>query len=132
MKSVPRAFQAVFTLFLLPLVIVMACTAAQRTTMTGAFSTCAKADLGQIIAADGLPLEQDVANKIKGNAPNLEADLTGIVASAGIDAVLCAIAAVEAALAPVAGSGSAGPTTGQELPGLVRAKAWAKAHAGSS
>lgn len=99
-------------------------------TMTGAFATCAEADLGQIVPS-GLPLLSDVASKIEGNDSALEADFTALAKLVGIDAVKCAIVAVEAVISQPAatgsGSGSAAIKLAVKPPGLERAIAWSKA-----
>jgi hypothetical protein len=109
------------------LLLALACTGAGQKvgTMTGAFVSCAKADLGQIIATSGRPLLDDVAALIEGAAASLEADLTALVTIVGIDAVQCAIAAVAAVMAPKPPTNAS--TTAQAAPmppGLVRALAW--------
>lgn len=100
-------------------------------TMTGAFASCARADLGQIVTTDGKDLAQDVAALIEGNAAALEAELVALAGQVGLDAVDCAVASYDAAHPPATGSDSA--TTNSALvssslvvanPGLVRAKAW--------
>lgn len=108
-----------------------ACTKQQLHTMSGAFASCAKADLG-IVVAPGETLLSDVAQKIEGNAPTLEADFDTLARTLGVAAVQCAIAAVVAVLEPApaqgqgAGSGSALATgiKPPEPPGVTRALAW--------
>lgn len=106
--------------------------------MSGAFATCAQADLGQLLtnlpaslATDlfsaGVTVSVDglltVISKLVGaNAPTLEADLTAIAGLISVDAIKCALAAIEAVLAPPAGSAT--PATKAEPPGLARAKVW--------
>ena len=133
-------------LFGVAFTILTSCTPVARSTMTGTFAACANADLGKLITP-GLTVAGDVASLIESNAPTLEADLTSLAATIGIDAVECAIAAVEAVLlapAPVSVTPPNPPTppspptalTGSGIlipPGLVRARAWlgdarAKAH----
>lgn len=112
-----------------------ACASSQVHTMTGAFVTCAKADLGQIVNAAGQDLEQDVASLATLNPTDLEAQLAQLVTLVGLDAVECAYAAVNEALAAAApataGGGSAAPapaTSAQAAyPGLARMKAWIEA-----
>ena len=79
--------------------ILLSC-AAQAKIMSGAFATCAKADLGGLVTgADGkqAPLEAAVAAIIEADGAALEVTLAAIAAVVGIDAIDCAIAAVEAA-----------------------------------
>lgn len=109
--------------------IFLCCTPSQRSTMTGAFATCAEGDLGALVSP-GVRIIDDVSAIIKDNTATLEADLTGLATTFGLAIVECAIAAVEAVLlapAPGIGSGSAAtPSTNASTPppGLVRALAW--------
>lgn len=115
-RSVSRVLLAAF--------VILACTSAQLKTMTGTFATCGKADLGQIVTgADGKPaaLEAAVAAIIEGNGAALEATLGALAVVVGIDAIDCAIAAVEAAFVPAIGSGSAAPATNELVTNNVRA-----------
>src|SRR4029077_20925719 len=102
------------------------CGATTSTKMSGAFATCAKADLGQIVESNGTTLLGDVAQKIEGNDPALEADLSALAVTAGLDAVECAVTAVLAVLEPQT------KTTGQPLPGTARARAWVASQHGSA
>jgi hypothetical protein len=109
------------------LLLALACTGAGQNvgTMTGAFVSCAKADLGQIIATSGQPLLDDVAALIEGAPAALEADLSALVAIVGIDAVQCAIAAVAAVMAPKPPTATSTTAAAAPMPpGLVRALAW--------
>lgn len=106
--------------------IATSCTPSQRSTMSGAFTTCASADLGALVAP-GLTLLGDVATLIEHNDGALETDLDGLAVKVGTDAVLCAIAAVDAVLQPDSGSAA----TSAERPGVVRARAWASKKASS-
>jgi hypothetical protein len=114
--------------------------------MSGAFVACAKADLAAEVA--NLPsqvisdielggatliegLLSDVSALIAADLPSLEADLTSIAAQVGLDAVDCAIAAVDAVMKGTgSGSGSASTTamprlmTASAAHGVARAKAW--------
>lgn len=105
------------------------CTQTQRGTMTGAFATCAEGDLGAFVSP-GVTVIDDVSGLIEGNAPTLEADLSGLAVTFGIAIIECAIAAVEAVLmakpAPATGSGSGAlvATAKAPPPGLVRARTW--------
>lgn len=134
----PKTPQAGFVTYLLmPLlalallggiVAIAACTHQQRVAMSGEFKACAKADLGQLMPT-GLTLAQDVAAKIKGNAPTLTSDLDAAAVKVGVDAVKCAAVAAFAALEAPSGSGAA---TSQPLPGVAVAKQWLAAHGGAS
>lgn len=86
-------------------------------TMTGKFEACAKADFGQIVDTKGTTLLDDVASKVLGGTAALEAELAADGVMAGIDALDCAVTAVESTLQ--AGSGSAVAAA----PALARAKA---------
>lgn len=106
------------------------CAAAKQDvkTMSGAFATCAKADLGVIVPEAGVTLLSDVAKLVTGNPVTLVADLTALGMTFGVDSIKCAIASVEAVIAPppaATGSGSAQLATATRPPGLVRALAWA-------
>lgn len=101
--------------------------AADTKVMTGAFATCAKADLGQIVTG-GLTLLGDVATIIVGNPATLEADLATLMGMVGLDGVKCAIAAVDAVLTPPPGT-MAASNVAARLPGLARAIAWSQAQA---
>lgn len=115
------------------MIVLASCTPTQRSTMTGAFATCADADFGKIVTSDGKTLLGDVSGIIKGNAPTLEADLSGLLITVSIDAIECAIVTVEAMLAapPDSGSGSGSGVlvakTEASTPALARAHAWVKA-----
>lgn len=109
-----------FVAFLASVIAFSSCTPSQRSTMTGAFATCANADLGTLVAP-GVTLIGDVANLVEKNDSNLETDLDGLATTLGVDAVLCAIAAVDAVLQPDSGSAA----TSAERPGVTRARAWA-------
>lgn len=98
--------------------------------MTGAYAACAKADLGEIVTDTGLTLEQAVAQEIKGNPTTLEADLKTLLGKVGLDAIVCAVTAVEAALTTPAAGSATTPSASQPLPGLLRAKAFIKAQKG--
>lgn len=90
-------------------------------TFTGSFSACAKADLPTVIQS----LESQVEAIILTDGASLEADLTTLAGKVGIDAVECAIAAVEAVIGALTSSGSGSGVAARALPdGLVRAKAW--------
>jgi hypothetical protein len=97
-----------------------ACASSQLHTMTGSFSTCAKADLGQVVSSGSFvgDLVSVISAIIAQDAPTLEANLSALALTLGADAVTCAIAAVDAALTPA-------KTTAEPSPGLVRARAWA-------
>jgi hypothetical protein len=96
---------------------------AQKTAFTGTFSACAKADVGEVVSS----VEEQVSALIAANAAGLEAALTALATSVGIDTVDCAIAAVEALEGAGNGSGSAtAPSTSAKLPGAIRADAWLK------
>ncbi len=104
-------------------------------TMTGAFASCANADLGQVVtdvAGRAVSLLSDVAAAIEGNATSLEADLTMLAAKVGFDTVLCAIAAADAVLTPIAPSLTAVPAPATAAtpasPGLARAREWSVEH----
>lgn len=115
------------------MIVLASCTPSQRSTMSGAFTTCVDVDFGKIVTTDGKTLLGDVSGIIKGNAPSLEADLSGLAILVGIDAVECVINAVEAMLSAspdtgsAAGSGALVAKTEPPVPGLVRARAWVKA-----
>jgi hypothetical protein len=97
----------------------------QKTAFTGSFSACAKADVGVVVSS----VEEQVAALIAANAAGLEAALTALAVSVGVDSVDCAIAAVEAMIAAGNGSGSAAaPSTAAKSPGALRADAWLKAY----
>lgn len=113
-----------------------ACSSQPLHTMSGAFASCAKADLG-IAVAPGVTLLGDVAKEIKGNSPTLEADFDTLAATLGVAAVQCAIAAVVAVLTPAPAQGAQGSGSSQgssalatnasaEPPGVARAEAWAR------
>jgi hypothetical protein len=111
------------------LIAFVACGSQAIKVMTGTFAACAQADLGQII--DGLPLETVIANILAANAMTLEAELGVVVAQVGIDAIDCAIAAIEAALptAPATSTGGSAaervdPSTGSLRLGIARAHAF--------
>ncbi len=105
-------------------VAIMSCTQTQRSTMTGAFKACAEGDLGALVKP-GITVFDDVVNKIKGNSPTLEADLTSLATTFGLNTIECAIAAVEAVLMAPTSNGSAVATAAQETPpGLARARVW--------
>lgn len=92
------------------LAIVIAC-AAQAKIMSGAFAVCAEADLGQVVdTVKGTTLEGAVAAIIEGNLATLETALGALAAVVGIDAIDCAIAAVEAAFPPSSSAGSGAGT----------------------
>jgi hypothetical protein len=95
-------------------------------TMSGDFATCAKADLGQVIASSAATLLGTVAQAIEGNTRTLEDDFGTLAGIVGADAVKCAIATVANVLDPVATTTSH-PSTSQPLPGLQRARAWSAA-----
>lgn len=112
--------------------VVLACATVKSDikVMSGAFAACAKADLGQMITPGssgplaGLPAQAFLTflnNLITMNAAALEAQLGALATLVGVDAIQCALAAIEALSAP---AGSATPTTAAASPGLVRAKAW--------
>jgi hypothetical protein len=109
--------------------VMLSCTPQARSTMSGTFAACADSDLGTLIAP-GITVAGDVAGLIESNAPTLEADLTSLAVTVGIDAVECAIAAVEAVLlAPKPATGSAGSgelvaSAKAPPPGVARARAW--------
>lgn len=109
-----------------------ACTGAQRTAFNSSFKSCAVADVGQLVAP-GKTLIDDVASKVKGNSPTLEADLATLVTMTSIDAVECAILAVTSTLlAPAdtgagSGSGEGKVMAAAPAPGALRARAWLKA-----
>ena len=115
--------------------ILLSC-AAQAKIMSGVFATCAKADLGGLVTgADGkqAPLEAAVAAIIEADGAALEVTLAAIAAVVGIDAIDCAIAAVEAAFPatstlPAAGSGSAGSAAPAPATRLARDVGLARAH----
>jgi hypothetical protein len=100
-------------------------------TMTGAFATCAKADLGQVIhPATGSVLDVvppgallsfvDALVNLDGAALEAQlAELGGIVTT---DAVKCAIASIDAVMSPPGQTAMLAPR------GLLRAKAWSAAH----
>ena len=133
---------AIMALIAIASIIVMlaSCTPVQRSTMTGAFTTCAQGDLGALVSP-GVSVMDDISGLIKGNSPTLEADLTGLAVTFGIAVIECAIAAVESVLmapsSPATGSGAGGGSdsgsgsaaplvaTAKEPPqGLVRARTW--------
>jgi len=111
------------------------CAATQK--MTGAFGACIKADLGQVIdpnqdpalkgltAADIVSFINEIVTE---NAPVLEAQLAAVAAIASLDAVDCALAAIEAYdnTPQPAGSGSAAPAKSTP-PRTARARAWVNA-----
>src|SRR6185312_11280787 len=104
--------------FLLPAIAVfsMSCATIKPALVTagGAFVACGEADASSLFA--------QVGTIIATNASNLEASLTALAETAGVDAVKCTIAALDAAMAP---SGSASVTLAVAPSGLARAKAWA-------
>lgn len=112
--------------------IMTACTPSQRSTMSGAFATCAEGDLGALVSP-GVTIIDDVTSIIKGNGASLEADLSSLAVTFGLAIIECAIAAVESVLMtpPATGSGAgsgSGALTSQAKetpPGIVRARAWA-------
>lgn len=107
--------------------LLSACQHGTYTKMSGAFKACEKADLGQDVAP-GITVIGDVAGKIEGNAPNLEADLTALALKVGVQSVDCAIAAVEAVIGnPTSGAKQTGEPTPADL-GMRRADAWMAAH----
>jgi len=99
-----------------------ACASAPIKAMTGAYASCSKADLGEIVTNDGKTLLDDVAAQIKTNSSALEADFKTLLGKVGLDAIMCAVVAVEAAIN--AGNDTSKPSTNQPLPGLIRAKAF--------
>jgi hypothetical protein len=111
------------------MIMLASCTQTQRSTMSGAFATCAEGDLGTLVSP-GVTLFDDVNKLIKGNAPTLEADLTGLATTFGIGIIECAITAIEAVLMaptpPATGSGSGELVAAakEKPPGLVRARSW--------
>lgn len=105
----------------LALIVPLAClSSTQKTAFTGTFTTCAKADTGAVVSA----VEAEVSALIAGGGAGLGAGLATLAASAGIDAVDCAIASVEAVLK--AGQGSAAPATSEPawVAAIAQAKAW--------
>ena len=93
--------------------------------MSGAFATCAKADLGQAVGPS-VTLLSDVAALINGGAAALEQDLERLAIIVGVDAVKCAIAAVGSVLEAPQPSGSAESPKARVIPaGLYRARTWA-------
>lgn len=78
-----------------------------------AFAACGEKDASGLFSQVGTIVES--------NSGNLESQLTSLAASAGIDAVKCAIAAVDA----VIGQSGSAISTSAANPGLLRAKAWA-------
>lgn len=111
----------------LALALLVSC--ATLKTMSGAWATCAEADLGQIVATDGsngVTLAQDVEQLIESNGANLEGDLLALAGKVTLDAVECAVTAYDQEHS----SGSAGSAviaTGALSPaklGLARAKAF--------
>lgn len=102
---------------LLALLAGCATASADLKTMTGKFEVCAKADLGQIVGTQGKTLLEDVAAQIAGASVSLEATLAADAVVAGVDALECAVTAVESTLTAGSGSGSA------VTPALARAKA---------
>lgn len=100
-------------------------------TMTGAFSTCAKADLGQVIhpttggVLDVVPpaaLLSFLDALLNLDGAGLEAQLGELARIVTADAVKCAIASVDAVMSPPGQTAMLAPR------GLLRAKAWAAAN----
>lgn len=105
--------------------VLSSCTQTQRSTMTGAFAACADSNLGTLVKP-GVTVFDDVSGLIKGNAPTLEADLTSLAVTFGIDLIECSVVAVEAVLLapPQTGSGSGEMVTvTAPPPGIARARA---------
>lgn len=109
----------------LALSMTLGCVHGGYTRGTNEFKACAKADFSQIATSSGLPVLVDVANKIRGNAPALENDLTSLALDVGVDTVKCAIAALETAWSS---SSSGGASHAAPSPGLLRAEAWVAKH----
>jgi hypothetical protein len=105
------------TLTIVALCVGVSGCASQMHTMTGAFEACGKADLGQIVEDQGVPLLQYVGQLAKENSPDLEAKLVALAAQVGLDAVECAAVAVESVLHPPSSALKASP-------GVVRIKMW--------
>jgi hypothetical protein len=103
------------------LAILISC-GARAKIMSGAFAACAEADLGQIVdSVKGTTLESAVAAIIESNTAALETALAALAAVVGIDAIDCAIAAVEAAFpetattTPPAAGSAAGSGSGSAV-----------------
>jgi hypothetical protein len=114
------------------------CASVQK--MTGSFSACASADLGRAVdpgassalagltAADLLSFVTEI---VTANTGELEAQLAALAATVGLDALDCAIAAIEAVEnAPTPGSGSAPATLAADSSkrdqGIYRMRAYVK------
>ena len=125
-KTNLRAF-ALFAIIGVLCIIAAACATVKHdlNTMSGAFATCERADLGAEVNTAGTTLLADVAAIIIGDAATLEADLTALAAKAGLESVQCAIAAVEAVTeAKPAASGAVSASL--PLPGAARADVWSR------
>jgi carbohydrate-selective porin OprB len=92
--------------------------------MSGAFATCAKADLGQAVGPS-VTLLSDVASLINGGTAALEQDLESLAITVGVDAVKCAIAAVGSVLEAQPSGSAEGPKARTIPAGLNRARTWA-------
>lgn len=96
-------------------------------TMTGAFATCASADLGALVKTEEgqlAPLAVAVAEAIEGNDAGLETWLEALGKIVGVDAIDCATVAYESAHPPTpAGSGEVAALIVQR-PGLTRVQSW--------
>jgi hypothetical protein len=104
----------------LALALMVSC--ATLTTMTGAWATCAKTDLGQIVDGQGKSLSGYVADLLDGNGAALESALLALAGQVGLDAVECAVTAYEQTHAGSGGSAMA--TSLAASSGLARAQAW--------
>lgn len=84
---------------------------------------CAKTDIGQIIGPGGLTLLTQVAAILMAGGQGWQTALEGLGEQAGVDALACAVQAVELVLgaqAPATGSGSGASTSESEYSGAVQ------------
>lgn len=100
--------------------------------MTGAFSSCMKADLGKEITVGAFKgtAEQVIADIVAGDAAAVPGELELAAIALGgklaIDTIDCAIAALENSV-PTAVAGSGAPSSARAAPfypGLVAARTW--------
>lgn len=94
---------------------------------SGPFATCASADLGKIVASTGQNVQQSVSDAVADDPVGVDVALNAIAFDAGVDAINCAIAAIESSV-PRALDASAEAF----YPGLRAARAWLERHLTSS
>jgi hypothetical protein len=90
---------------------------------SGPFATCTSADLGKIVASTGQNVQQSVTDAVADDPVGVDVALNAIAFDTGVDAIGCAIAAIESSVPRVLGASAE-----TFYPGLLEARAWLARH----